>query len=126
MMTGSFTSEGEPALSVQVAGPTGTLEIDAVVDTGFNGELTLPREQIEVLSLPEATVTEVTSRMVVFERFRCTMPKPSSPDSRVRSFITEVPTTPLVGTGLLRSFSLYVEFQADGTVEVAPLPDDSD
>lgn len=41
-------------------------------------------------------------------------------------FITEAPTTPLVGTGLLWSFSLYVEFQAGGTVEVAPLPDDSD
>ena len=41
-------------------------------------------------------------------------------------FITEAQTTPLVGTGLLRSFSLYVEFQAGGTVEVAPLPGDSD
>ena len=126
MMTGSFTSEGEPALPVQVAGPTGTLEVEAVVDTGFNGELTLPREQIEVLGLPEATITEVTLA-----------------DGRVREvpmydaeavlaglsrevFITEAPTTPLVGTGLLWSFSLYVEFQAGGTVEVAPLPDDSD
>lgn len=59
-MTGSFTSEGEPSLPVRVLGPAGTLDDDAVVDTGFNGELTLPREQIKALGLPEATVTEVT------------------------------------------------------------------
>ena len=120
-MTGSFTSEGEPSLPVRVLGPAGTLDIDAVVDTGFNGELTLPREQIKALGLPEATVTEVTLA-----------------DGRVRDvpmydaeavlagvlqevFITEAPTTPLIGTGLLWGFSLYVEFQAGGAVEVTRL-----
>lgn len=120
-MTGSFTSEGELSFPVRVLGPAGTLDIDAVVDTGFNGELTLPREQIKALGLPEATVTEVTLA-----------------DGRVRDvpmydaeavlagvlqevFITEAPTTPLIGTGLLWGFSLYVEFQAGGAVEVARL-----
>ncbi len=125
-MTGSFTSEGEPALPVHVAGPAGTLNIDAVVDTGFNGELTLPQEQIDALGLPKATVTEVILA-----------------DGRVRDvpmydaeavlaglsrevFITEAPTTPLIGTGLLWGFSLYVEFQTGGAVEVAPLQQDTE
>jgi clan AA aspartic protease len=122
MMTGFFTSEGEPALSVHVAGPAGNLDVDAVIDTGFNGDLTLPHNQIEALGLPEATVSEVTLA-----------------DGRVRDvplydgkallsgvtrevFVAEAPTMPLVGTGLLQGFSLHIEFQVQGTVQVEPLP----
>ena len=40
MMTGFFTAEGEPTLSVHLAGPAGNLDVDAVIDPGFNGEFT--------------------------------------------------------------------------------------
>jgi clan AA aspartic protease len=106
MMTGFFTPDGEPAFPVHVTGPAGNLDVDAVIDTGFNGELTLPREQLDTLGVPKATVTEVTLA-----------------DGRVRDvplyeanvllsgatrevFVAEVPTMPLVGTGLLQGFSL--------------------
>lgn len=39
--------------------------------------------------------------------------------------VAEAPT-PLLGTDLLWGFSLYVEFQAGGTVEIAPLPQASE
>lgn len=44
MMTGSLISDGEPVLPVNVMGLDGSQDIEAVIDTGFNGELTLPQE----------------------------------------------------------------------------------
>jgi len=120
-MTGSVTSDGEPAVPVRVEGPAGARVMDAIVDTGFNGELTLPREQINALDLPEATVTEVTladGRVRDVSMYDADV---TFAGSTREVFVTEAPTTPLAGTGLLWGFSLRIEFQADGAVEVHPL-----
>jgi len=60
MMTGTLTSDGEPVLQLTIEGPAGTQEIEALVDTGFNGGLMLSTESIAGLGLPEKTVMEVT------------------------------------------------------------------
>jgi predicted aspartyl protease len=60
MMTGTLTSDGEPVLQLTIEGPAGTQEIEALVDTGFNGGLMLSTESIAGLGLPERTVMEVT------------------------------------------------------------------
>ena len=39
--------------------------------------------------------------------------------------VAEAPGTPLAGTDLFWGFSLFVEFQVDGTVKVASLPSSS-
>jgi clan AA aspartic protease len=53
MMTGIVTSDREATLRVIVHGPTGQEQVvDAVVDTGFNGFLTLPNSLITLLDLP--------------------------------------------------------------------------
>ena len=39
--------------------------------------------------------------------------------------VTEAPGAPLVGTGLLWGFSLFIEFQAGGAVDVESLPSPS-
>lgn len=124
-MTGHLNADGEPALPVHIAGPAGALEIDAVVDTGFNGELTLPRPQIEALGLPEAAVTEVTLADGRVRDVPMYEAEAEFAASTREIFVTEAPTTPLVGTGLLWGFSLYIEFQVDGTVEVDSLPSPS-
>jgi clan AA aspartic protease len=124
-MTGHLNTDGEPALPVRIVGPAGTLEIKAVVDTGFNGELTLPRSQIEALSLPEATVTEVTLADGRVRDVPVYDAETEFAGSTREIFVTEDPTTPLVGTGLLWGFSLYIEFEPDGTVEVDPLTSSS-
>jgi len=120
-MTGFFTSDGEPALPVHVAGPAGNLEVDAVIDTGFNGELTLPRKQIEVLGLPEATVTEVTLADGRVRDVSLYAAKAVLSGITREVFVAEAPTTPLVGTGLLQGFSLHIEFQPEGTIQIEPL-----
>ena len=51
MIEGQVTTNREAIVQVTVRGPTGDeLEIDAVVDTGFDGWLTLPAELVKRLS----------------------------------------------------------------------------
>jgi len=53
MMTGRVNARREPMLSVTVRGPTGiSRTVDALVDSGFAGELTLQPSLIRVLALP--------------------------------------------------------------------------
>ena len=106
-MTGHLNVDGEPTLPVHIVGPAGTLDIDVVLDTGFNGELTLPRPQIEALGLPEVTVTEVTLADGRVRDVPMYDAETEFAGSTREIFVTEAPTTPLVGTALLRGFSLY-------------------
>lgn len=47
MTPGFFTRGGKPALSLQAIGPDGSRPFEAVIDTGFTGELTFPPDWIE-------------------------------------------------------------------------------
>ena len=52
MITGQVTVYREAVISLSVKGPEGqSREIDAVIDTGFNGFLTLPASLIQELGL---------------------------------------------------------------------------
>jgi len=55
MLTGRVTSENEAVLVVEVHGFEGqTARIEAAIDTGYNGLLTLPSSLIRELELPFA------------------------------------------------------------------------
>lgn len=51
MIFGSVNNQLEPVVPIVIRGPQGEVEIDAIVDTGFNGALTLPPEVIATLGL---------------------------------------------------------------------------
>lgn len=121
MMTGTLTSDGEPVLQLTIKGPAGTRDIEALVDTGFNGGLTLPTESIAALSLPEKTVMEVTLADGRVRDVQTYVGTVTFGGTSKRVLGAESPTTPLLGTDLLWGFSLYVEFQDGGAVEVARL-----
>jgi clan AA aspartic protease len=120
-MTGALTSDGEPVLQLTVEGPAGAREIEALVDTGFNGGLTLSSGLIAALDLPEKTVMEVTLADGRVRDVQTYVGTVALNGTSKRVLIAESPTTPLVGTSLLWGFSLYVEFQDGGAVEVARL-----
>lgn len=124
-MTGSFTSEGEPSLPIRVVGPAGTLNIDTIVDTGFNGDLTLPQEQIKSLDLPAATVTEVTLADGRVREVQMYLAEVRIDGDNRQVFVAEAPTTPLLGTDLLWGFSsrMLSGFQPSGAVEIERLPE---
>lgn len=60
MMTGTITSEREAILSLTLRNGNAEVTIDAIVDTGYNGTLTLPQAVIDTLALPSHGVRLVT------------------------------------------------------------------
>jgi clan AA aspartic protease len=53
MIEGVVNADLEAVLAITLLGPLDTQhEIEAVIDTGFNGSLTLPPEIIQALNLP--------------------------------------------------------------------------
>lgn len=124
MTAGFFTSDQAPAIPLEVRGPEGARSFDAVIDTGFNGALALPPDWIDTLDLPrtgeEPIILADGSRIVspVYLGYAILE------ETAYEASVAEAPS-PLLGTDLLWGFSLYVEFQADGAVEVQPLNDRS-
>src|SRR6266567_3587785 len=102
MITGVVNAHLEATLRVTLRGPTGQFRrVNAVVDTGFDGSLTLPPALIAQLGLlwdrrGRATladgndcVFDIFTGNVVWDRRQRVIP------------IHEAGTTPLVGTALL-------------------------
>ena len=55
VIEGVVNAAYEPVVSLAVQGPSGqSRDIEAVVDTGFNGFLTLPTELVAELALPSS------------------------------------------------------------------------
>jgi clan AA aspartic protease len=122
MITGIVNSSLEATLRLTVLGPGGrTCRIQAVVDTGFDGFLSLPPALIAELELvwngkSQATLADgsITSfdtydGMVVWERRRKAI------------FIDEADTTPLIGTALLADFEMKAHFRPRGKVMIKSL-----
>ncbi|HEV7517210.1 MAG TPA: clan AA aspartic protease [Thermoanaerobaculia bacterium] len=61
MLTGRVTGEREAVVQVQVLGPEGQVRlVEATIDTGYNGFLTLPAPLIRDLTLPFAGAARAT------------------------------------------------------------------
>lgn len=123
MPSGFFTSDFEPVIELEVVGPDGARSFDAIIDTGFNGGITLPLNWIEDLSLSQAgdqqmvladgslTATPLFDAYVIFD------------GTAYDVVVAGASGKPLAGTNLFRGFSLYVEFQTNGSVELERLPE---
>ncbi len=58
---GTVSANLEPVVSLHVRGPAGTeVEVKAVIDTGYNGWLTLPESVVDSLGLPRRSVGQAT------------------------------------------------------------------
>jgi len=122
MTTGFFTPDQEPALSLEIRGPEGGRSFDAVIDTGFNGALTLPPGWIDALGLPqsgEQRVSLADGRVIVVPMH---VGYVILDDQDLEIDVAKAQTDPLAGTALFWGFSLYVEFQTNGVVELERLP----
>lgn len=54
MLTGTVSDDLQAWIAIEILAPYGqTRNIEAVLDTGFNGELALPATTIRQLGLPE-------------------------------------------------------------------------
>jgi clan AA aspartic protease len=123
VITGVVNSDLEATIRVQILGPTGQQdEVTAVIDTGYNGDLSLPLAVVTALSLSPLASRSVrlgdASRKVLnFYRARIHW------DGQVRTVrVLCVEEDPLIGTGLLEGFDLKVEFVAGGRVTLEARP----
>jgi clan AA aspartic protease len=51
MLIGHVTPDKEAVIPMEVLGAKGLVQVEAVIDTGYNGSLTLPRTMVEELDL---------------------------------------------------------------------------
>ena len=119
MIQGLVNVAYEAVIRLTVQGPSGERrEIEAVVDTGYNGFLTLPQDLVTELGL----VYRDRGRAILAdgsEVFFDTYDVAVLWDSRLRNTrASAADTTPLVGMGLLDRHSLYVEVENGGRVVI--------
>jgi clan AA aspartic protease len=122
MITGLVTAEREAIIRLLVRGPLGLPQrIEAVVDTGFDGWLSLPPSLIALLGLPwrrrgrafladgSESLFDIYEGTVVWNRRRRRIP------------VDEADTSPLVGMALLNGYELNVQVRTSGKVTIKPL-----
>jgi clan AA aspartic protease len=120
-MTGTVNSNLEATVTVNVLLPSGAaVSLEAVIDTGFNGFLTLPADEIARLELPAIGFVDAVlgdGSEVELATFRARLAwEGQSRDVN----ILEAEGGPLLGAGLLADCELTVLFVANGRVSIVP------
>ncbi|HLK59138.1 MAG TPA: clan AA aspartic protease [Chthonomonadaceae bacterium] len=123
MMTGVVNAKLEATLTVRVIGPGGQFqEVPTVIDTGYNGFITLPISITTALSLVKSAAREVTlgdASRKVFEYYTAQVIWEGQPH-KVR--VLNIEGDPLIGTALLAGYKLEADFVVGGTVVLQPVP----
>lgn len=117
MIQGAVNAAYEAVITLSVQGPEGQAqEVDAVVDTGFTGFLTLPPALITELDLPFETTGHATladGSEVSFDTYRVTVLW----EGQLRYVLADAGnTTPLVGMSLLDMHDLSIRVRNGGQV----------
>lgn len=123
MITGIVTGAREAVISLTVRGPNGQEhEIEAVIDTGFDGSLTLPLALVTALGSPwhrRGRALLADGNESVFDIYEATVLW----DGRARRVsVDEVDVMPLVGIALLYGYELTIQIVEGGRVLLKPLP----
>lgn len=124
MIEGFVNANLEAVVSLSLRGPQGPeREVDAVIDTGYSGSLTLPPSLVAELALPfahsgRATLADDTE--VGFSVYSVTTIWHGSP-RRIEA--DAVGSTPLVGMSLLEDHDLHVRITDGGRVAIQPADD---
>jgi clan AA aspartic protease len=123
MISGRVSVNLEAVISVRVANLAAPyVEIDAIVDTGYNGWLSLPPVTVSALSLPSLAPIVVTladgSQRVV--RRHLARIEWDGQEQTIR--VVCLDGDPLIGTGLLQDYKLEAEFTVGGQVQLWRLP----
>ena len=122
MIHGKVNSGLEPRISVAVHDASGGRQfIEATLDTGFNGYMTLPGNALLSLGLTKSGSTRIILGDGRVEK--CSVSRAIvdwdgiPPDIEIEA----ADFKPLVGTRLMRGFHLHIQVEADGDVIIVPL-----
>lgn len=114
MLRGRLREDGQAVVELEVVCSDGSRRpISAVIDTGFNGQVSLARHVVDTLDLPltyEGTVeVELASGTVVDEDVYSGPIRFDGHERQVEILLTDAEDT-LIGTGLLTGKVLLVNF----------------
>lgn len=123
MITGAVTSSLEAVLRLEVHGTAGQrTDVEAVIDTGFNDFLALPKSLIATLALPWHSSTPAQlgdGSSVTLDLYRGTVTWDGQPRD-VPVVATQDGTA--VGMSLFQGYRLTMEVVPGGSVLGDPLP----
>jgi clan AA aspartic protease len=123
MITGRVTAQHEAMMRLMVLDMAQQPhDIDVVVDTGFNGFLTLPRAMVQTLQLPLAGNRRVTlgdGSMVVLDLYLATGLWDMQPREVL---VLEAEGGPLMGMALLYGNRVILHVVDNGDVLIDPWP----
>ncbi len=117
MIIGVVTDDRQAIIHLMVRGPAGQeQEIEAIIDTGFDGWLSLPSPLVVRLGLvwrQRGRALLADGRESVFDIYEATVIW----DEQARRIpVDEAETAPLVGMSLLEGYELTVQVQPGGNV----------
>ena len=122
MIIGSINADREAVLPVVIRDGTGTQDYEAVIDTGFNGYLTLSSAEIVRLNLPfqsQVVVTLGEGTQANLREFLATVEW----DGQERDILVlEAEGEPLVGMALLYGYDVWLRVLDGGHVRVEAVP----
>ena len=123
MIQGQVSARREAVIPVRVlAHDGGFADVEAVIDTGFSGFLTLPPARIEGLRLPfveTRTYALGDQRAVPFFLHLATI---AWNDQERPILVLATDGQPLVGMSLLHGYHLFMDVVDGGAVTIEPRP----
>lgn len=123
MIAGSVNANREAVVNIEIHGTAGhTRVVEAVIDTGFTGFLTLPPNVTTALGLTwrgRAQATLGDGRLHPFDVYVATVIW----DGHARLVEADgADTTPLIGMGLLYQHDLRIQVVEGGIVSIESIP----
>ncbi len=123
MISGTVNSKRQPVVPLVIGGPAGaTQQIDCVVDTAFNGFVTLPSVVALMLGLPflfDGPVTLADGSQQLFPIHGVTVHW----DGKLRYVEADViDSENLIGTALMEGHDLQIRLVVGGAVTITPIP----
>ncbi|HBR00764.1 hypothetical protein [Roseofilum sp. Belize Diploria] len=121
MMQGRVNQSCEAMLAIAVRNNQTTQRVDAVIDTGFSGFLTLPSEMISTLALSWEGRDMATLGDGTFCTFEVYLGLVIWDGQYREVYINESETVPLIGMQLLRGYDLRIQAIEGGLVTIEAL-----
>jgi clan AA aspartic protease len=123
MINGSVNANYEMVIRLQVRGPTGQSQtVEAVLDSGYTGTLTLSPSLIAGLGLSWYMQGSAALANGVIERFDLYRGKVVWDGTALPIVVQALDAPPLLGVKLLVGYELRVQFEVGGSVEIVALP----